>query len=72
MSPQKEEGLLLAGGLFCVSAILALRQAKRQKKIQTPSVVSSHPAPGIVSSRGEAALRPPIPYLKQFMACLQV
>jgi hypothetical protein len=30
------------------------------------------PHKGVVGSRGEAALAPPIPYLKQFLVCLHV
>lgn len=83
-SKSSSQEMSISVGLFLISAAVAWRRQRRQRhwsdKIvrstkAADSVVSRelpHEPTGSVSTRGQAALSPPIPYLNQFLACLAV
>lgn len=78
------DGMMLSLSLFGVTAYWFVRHARRQKNLldtDTPflkrrkkslSDLDGADIPGEVSARGRTALVPPIPYLKQLLACFQV
>ena len=81
--PTSSEGWLLASSLFATGAYWFVRDLQHHKKEgkgpfgktyrRLPRHDYSHNTPQQpVSPRGQQALAPPIPYLKQFLACLNV
>jgi len=76
---------MLSLSLFGASAYWFLRHARRQKDLvdndapylkrrrkSLSEINYGADIPGEVSDRGRTALVPPIPYLKQLLACFQV
>jgi len=71
--------ITISVGLFCVSTIWYLNTERKKRRTQKHLLLTNHVNSntidgsnnGIIGSRGYKALSPPIPYLKDFLHCLQ-
>jgi hypothetical protein len=83
-SSNRSGGIVVASSLFTLTAYWIIQDLRKRHLTETPSLLSmgrhrervpraeerqQHDDEVIVSKRGLAALKPPILYLKQFLAC---